>query len=228
MKKVKIHTIVFIFLISIFTVAPITASSEELGEAKPSEETKEKLSPADREAKAYELFDEILTLTETPDIQAVLPQIEALYFRIIREYSDTALAQESYWRLISLYVDKSVPPGYEKAETLYYEFLKKYPESVIKNMIEDTLSKSYYKNGKWDKLIKLYSPAVNEFKEKGKLSSPNPMFMYAEAKFNLGDLMEAERAYKIVIELFPTSSKAAASKRRLEEIKKTKAKADSD
>ena len=78
MKKVKIHTVIFIFLISIFTVAPITTSSEEPGEAKPSEETKEKLSPADREAKAYELFDEILTLTETPDIQAVLPQIEAL------------------------------------------------------------------------------------------------------------------------------------------------------
>ena len=228
MKKANIHTVIFIFLISIFTVAPITTSSEEPGEAKPSEETKEKLSPADREAKAYELFDEILTLTETPDIQTVLPQIETLYFKIIREYPDTALAQESCWRLISIYVDRSIPPEYEKAETLYFEFLKKYPESVIKNMIEDTLSKSYYKNGKWDKLSKLYSSAVNEFKEKGKLSRPDPMFMYAEAKFNLGDFMEAERAYKIVIELFPTSSKAAASKRRLEEIKKTKAKADSD
>jgi TolA-binding protein len=228
MKKVKIHTVIFIFLISIFTVAPITASSEEPGEAKPSEETKEKLSPADSEAKAYELFNEILTLTETSDTKTVLPQIETLYFKIIREYPETALAQESYWRLISIYVDRSIPPGYEKAETLYFEFLKKYPESVIKNMIEDTLSKSYYKNGKWDKLLKLSLPAVNEFKEKGKLSNPNLMFMYAEAKFNLGDLIEAERAYKIVIELFPTSSKAAASKRRLEEIKKTKAKADSD
>jgi tetratricopeptide (TPR) repeat protein len=228
MKKANIHTIVFLFLISIFTVAPITTSSEEPGGVKPSGETKEKLSPADREAKAYELFDEILTLTETSDTKTVLPQIETLYFKIIREYPETALAQESYWRLISIYVDRSIPPGYEKAETLYFEFLKKYPGSVIKNMIEDTLSKSYYKNGKWDKLSKLYSSAVNEFKEKGKLSKPDPMFMYAEAEFNLGDLTEAERAYKIVIDLFPTSSKAAASKRRLEEIKKTKAKADSD
>jgi len=226
MKKVKIHTVIFIFLISIFTAAPIIASSEESGEAKPSEETKEKLSPADREAKAYELFDEILTLTETSGTATAFSQIEALYFKIIREYSDTALAQESYWRLISLYVDKSVPPGYEKAETLYFEFLKKYPESVIKNMIEDTLSKSYSKNGKWDKLLKLSLPAVNEFKEKGKLSNPNLMFMYAEAKFNLGDLIEAEKAYKIVIELVPTSIIATTSKRRLEEIKKTKARAD--
>jgi hypothetical protein len=49
------------------------------------------------------LLGEILTLTETPVINAVLLKMEALYLEIIRGYPDTALAQESCWRLISLY-----------------------------------------------------------------------------------------------------------------------------
>lgn len=220
--KTNAYIILFVFVVSLFLVAPVKASSENPEEAKPSIEKEQKKITSDREAKAYEIFDEILTLTETPDIKAVLPHIETLYLKIIKEYPDTALAQESYWRLISLYVDKSTPPEYEKAENLYQEFLKKYPGSVIKNLIEDTLSKSYYKNGKWDELLKLNLPVVNEFYKTGKLSNPGPMFMYAEAKFNLGDLTEAEKSYKTAIELFPTSSMAATSKKRIEDIKKRK------
>ena len=222
MKKAYIYTILSIFLVFIFVRASVATSSEKTEDVVTSEETKKKPYSTEQEEKAYELFEEILTLTETSDIQAVLPQMEALYLRIIKEYPDIALAQESYWRLISLYVDKSTPPSYEKAEDLYNEFLKKYPGSVMKNLIEDTLSKSYYKNEKWDKLLKLCSPAFDEFNETGKLANPNPMFMCAEAKFNLGDIVEAEKAYKVVIELFPKSNRAATAKARLEEIKKRK------
>jgi TolA-binding protein len=218
--KTNIYFILFAFVLSIFLIAPVIASSENTGEAKPPVEKKQKKVTSEREAKAFEIFDQILTLTETPDTKDVLPQIETLYLKIIKEYPDTALAQESYWRLIMLYVEKSTPPEYEKAENLYREFLKKYPDSVMDNPIENTLSKSYYKNGKWDKLLKLNLPVVNEFHKTGKLSNPNPMFMYAEAKFNLGDLTEAEKSYKTVIELFPTSSMAATSKKRIEDIKK--------
>ncbi|MEW6418618.1 MAG: tetratricopeptide repeat protein [Nitrospirota bacterium] len=221
MKKISSYSFILISLLFLFNISSCTYVSE-----KPEEiqlpESKKAISPADDEQKAFESFEEILNLTQTSDIQSVLPQIEALYLRIITEYPDIALAQECYWRLISLYVDKSVPPEYEKAETLYTEFLKRYPGSVLKSVIEDTLSKSYYKNGKWDKLLKLYTPAVNEFNEKGKLLNPDPMFMYAEARFNLGDLVEAEKAYKVVIELFPKSSRSDTSKTRLEEIEKRK------
>lgn len=223
MMRADVYCMLVIFLFSIFAVTPATNPSEKQEETTPSEETKKKPYSTEQEEKAYELFEEILNLTETSDIQAVLPQMEALYLRIIKEYPDIALAQECYWRLISLYVDKSTPPSYEKAEDLYNEFLKKYPASVIKSMIDDTLSKNYYKNKKWDKLVNLCLPAVNEYKEKGKLLNPNPMFMYAEAKFNLGDLIEAEKAYKVVIELFPKSSSATTAKARIEEIKKRKA-----
>src|SRR4030043_606397 len=223
MKKTYVCTIVVVLLLSMFSVVPRTTPSEKQEEATPSEKKREEPVSADREAKAYELFNEILTLTETPDTKAVYPQMEALYLEIIRGYPDTALAQESCWRLISLYEEKNTPPEYEKADTLYAEFLKRYPGSAIKALIDDTLSGSYYKNEKWNGILKLYSSVVDVYKEKGKLPNPNPMFMYAEAKYNLGDLVEAEKAYKIVIELFPTSNGAATSKGRLEDIKKKKA-----
>jgi tetratricopeptide (TPR) repeat protein len=224
MKKLSIFTTISILLIFLVAAVSITYASEKPEETKLQEDKTKTNKPTEEEKKAYEIFEQILNLTETSDIQTVLPQIEELYLKIIKEYPDLALAQESYWRLISLYVEKTIPPDYEKAENSYKEFLEKYPESPIKYLIIDTLSKSYYKIGKWDKLLNLNSPVVKEYEEKGKLQSPEPMFMYAEAKYNLGDLTEAEKAYKLLIELFPKSNRVATSKARLEEIEKRKTK----
>jgi TolA-binding protein len=226
MKKLSVYTTISILLIFLFAAVSIAYASEKPEEIKLQEDKNKKKEPTEEEKKAYKIFEEILNLTETSDTQTVLPQIEELYLKIIKEYQNLALAQECYWRLITLYVEKTVPPDYEKAENSYKEFLEKYPESPIKILIIDTLSKSYYKSGKWDKLMNLNSPVVKEYEEKGKLQSPEPMFMYAEAKYNFGDLKEAEKAYKTVIELFPKSSRVATSKARLEEIEKRKSKAD--
>ncbi|OGW36279.1 MAG: hypothetical protein A2Y97_07540 [Nitrospirae bacterium RBG_13_39_12] len=226
MGKINIYIILFIFAFSACTGSFVTATSNETEEGMPAKEARKKPAISDREAKAYELFEEILDLTETQDIQTVLPQIEILYINIIREYPDTAIAQECYWRLISLYVKNNVPPEYEKAEALYSEFLKKYPRSVITTLIEDTLAKIYHKNKKWDKILKIYPDAASKFNEKDEHPNPSPVFMYAEAKYNLGDLAEAEKAYKIIEKYFPKSKMAPATKERLEEIKKRKEKAD--
>jgi len=185
-----------------------------------SEKAEQKTDLTDRKDKAYEIFEEILILTETSDVKDAFPKIESLYFKIINEYPDTALAQECYWRLVILYVEKSTPPLFEKAEKTYAEFQTKYPQSVIKYLIEDTLSKSYYKEGKWKDLLALNLPAVEAFYETGKLSNPAPLFMYAEALFNIGDLGASEKAYKSLIESFPKSRMTTTAKERLEEIKK--------
>jgi tetratricopeptide (TPR) repeat protein len=226
MRKISICTTISILLIFLFAMISITYASENPEEIKLQENKTKTNKPTEEEKKAYKIFEEILDLTENSDTQTVLPQIEELYLKIIKEYPDLALAQESYWRLISLYVEKTVPPDYEKAENSYKEFLEKYPESPIKYLIIDTLSKSYYKTGKWDKLTNLISPVIKEYEGKGKLQNPEPLFMYAEAKDNLGDLTEAEKSYKLLIELFPKSNRVATSKARLEEIEKRKGKAD--
>jgi tetratricopeptide (TPR) repeat protein len=211
---------ILLILFSACATTPKTATVAKAEEERVPPQTKELLSPSEQDAKALEAFKRILTLTEEASREAILPQIEIAYLEIIREYPDSSIAQESYWRLVLIYVDESIPPRYDEAERLYNEFIKKYPESQMRSMIEDTLSKNYYNNGEWDRLLRLYIPPVKEYIKTGKLDRPHSLFMYSEAKFNLGDLIEAEKGYKIVIALFPNSAEAVTSKSRLEEIKK--------
>ena len=95
---------------------------------------------------------------------------------------------------------------------------------MIRFLIEDTLSKSYYKEEKWKKLLKLNLPAVEDYYKTGKLSNPAPLFMYAEAQYNLGDIGAAEKAYRSLVDSFPKSRMTSTSQERLEEIKKKSAK----
>ena len=220
MKMVTLHIAAFICSLMLFNVVPQEAVSETTNAKGLSEKAEQKTDLTDRKDQAYEIFEEILVLTETSDIKDAFPKIESLYFKIIHEYPDTALAQECYWRLVILYVEKSSPPLFEKAENTYAEFMKKYPQSVIKHFIEDTLSKSYYKKGKWEKLLELNLPAAEEYYKTGKLSNPAPLFMYAEAQFNLGNIGAAEKAYKSLVDSFPKSRMTSSAKERLEEIKK--------
>ncbi|MBI4698949.1 MAG: hypothetical protein HY758_08610 [Nitrospirae bacterium] len=50
---------------------------------------------------------------------------------------------------------------------------------------------------------------------------PRPMllFFYSEANYGLGALADAEKGYKLVIELFPGSGESKKAKTRLEEIR---------
>ena len=216
MKMLPLYIGAFICSMMLFGVVPQEAVSEMTNAPGSSE----KANLTDRKAEAYEIFEEILVLTETSDMKDAFPKIESLYYKIIHEYPDTALAQECYWRLVTLYVEKSTPPLFEKAENTYAEFLKKYPESVIRFLIEDTLSKSYYKEEKWKKLLKLNLPAVEDYYKTGKLSNPAPLFMYAEAQYNLGDIGAAEKAYRSLVDSFPKSRMTSTAQERLEKIKK--------
>ncbi len=222
MKMLPLSIGALICSMMLFSMFPQEAVSETTNAPEFSEKAEQKTDPTDRKAEAYDIFEEILVLTETSDMKDAFPKIESLYFKIIHEYPDTALAQECYWRLVILYVEKSTPPLYEKAENTYAEFLKKHPQSVIKYLIEDTLSKSYYKEKKWEPLLKLNLPTVEEYNKTGKLSNPAPLFMYAEAQFNLGDIGAAEKAYRSLVDSFPKSRMTSTAKERLEEIKKAK------
>ncbi len=215
MKKVFKLTLLFLFLFSA-SIFSFTATAEEV------KKDDDKLSIEEQEKKAMEAFHKILELTESVDRMAVLSKIEASYKDIIDEYPEAPLAQECYWRLLLIYLTDYNPPVFEKAESLHNEFIKKYPDSNMRDLLDDTLSKSYYRNAKWEKLLKFYTPAIKQFIEKGILIRPLEMFMYSEAKLNLDDLVEAEKGYKIVIALFPDSRESIISKDRLEEIKKRK------
>jgi TolA-binding protein len=182
----------------------------------------EELSVEEQTHKANEGFEKILEIVESSERKSVLSEIENAYLEIIDKYPKAPITQECYWRLMSVYLTDYDPPRIQKAETLYSDFIKKYPDSVIVNWMKDDLSKNYYEKRQWKKLMAFHAPAVKQYIEKRTLSRPTEMFMYSEAKFNLDDIDEAEKGYKIVISLFPNSMEGLKAKEMLDVIKKRK------
>ena len=184
-----------------------------------------KLTAEEQNAKSVEVFERILKLTRERDRAAVAPKMEEGYREIIDKYPDSNRVQESYWRLMLLYMANFTPPAYDKAEQLLVEYRKKFPSQALANPVYDTLLENYYKNARWEELLRLCRPVIRDFIEKGTLERPQELFYHSEAKFNLGVAAEAVKGYRIIVARFPASAEAASSKKRLEEIeKKTPAK----
>ncbi len=194
---------------------------EEKGPDKTKEKAKKKtFTPTKDEKKSLEIFSEILDLIEsTNDRQSVLPQIEAAYKRIISEYPEAPLAQESYWKLIEIYLKSYSPPEYEKAEAIYSEFRGKYPKSVLKGIVDDTMGNEFYKKKEWNRLLKICTPVVNEYLDKKNTPRAALMYKCAEAHYNLGNFEEAEKGYKILADLFPKTSLGKRSISMIDRIK---------
>jgi tetratricopeptide (TPR) repeat protein len=182
-------------------------------------EEEKTLSRDEQNKEALKAFEKVLSLTESAERANVLPQIEAAYYDIIRRFPEAYLSQESYWRIMLIYLADYNPPAFAKAETLREEFLKKYPDSKLMDLIDSTLADGYYKHAQWDRLLKFYAPSIKQSIETGKFVKVADIFMYSEAKFRLNDLVEAEKGYKIVITTFPDSKESAVAKNRLEEIR---------
>ena len=182
------------------------------------------LSREEQNKEALKAFEKILQISESTDRSNVLPQLEAAYFDIIKRFPEAYLTQESYWRIMLIYLTDYNPPAFVKAEALREEFLKKYPESKLRDLIDSTLAEGYYNHAQWDKLLKFYAPSIKKSIETGKFTKVADIFMYAEAKFRLNDLAEAEKGYKIVVSTFPAAKESAVAKKRLEEIQAKKPK----
>ena len=219
MNKAGTGLFLIMFLFSACATAPKTTEIEKPGKVEPPAAKKKTYIPTKQEKESLNIFTEILELiNSTGNRRSVLPEVEDLYTKIIREYPEAPLVHESYWKLITIYVQDYSPPAYEKAEPLYNEFVEKYPGSVFKGFISETLGRSYYKNAEWNKLLKLCTPIYRDYIEKGKKTRASLIFMYSEANFNLGNFREAEKGYKIVAEKFPGLNEGAKSRSMLEKI----------
>lgn len=206
-----------VYLIVFIAILPVSALAEEPEPQKSGPSTAE-LSIEEQNRQALLAFQEILDLTQQNDRREILPQIEEAYRGIIRKYPKAYLSQEAFWRLMMIYLTDYTPPEYLRAEKVLKEFTETYPESKLMSLMNDSLANAYYRNGQWEKLLRLYTPFVKKFVEDQKLQRPAEMFLYAEAKFNLGDLEEAEKGFNIVINFFPDSREAARAKERTLEI----------
>ena len=211
------------YLLVVLFLIPACVTLPKIADDKKPPAAGNKVSVEEQEKKVNELFGRILSLTEeAEDRQAVVPKMEALYYEIINNYPDVPLVEETYWRLIALSLGDLKPPKVDNAERLYKDFLRIYPRSTLTFNIEQALGQFYYANKMWDRLLRIFTPYVKKFIATGKLDRQYHLFMFSEAKFNLGDLIEAEKGYKIVIEFFPKTTEGETSRKRLEEIKKLK------
>ena len=141
---------------------------------------------------------------------------------MIKKYPATPLAQESYWKLITIYLKDYSPPEYDKAEGLYREFLEKYPQSVLKVIVTTTIANSYYKNKQWNGLTALCAPILIDYSA-GE-GSPNALLMYmcADADYYLGNFDNAERTYKGIIKQFPKARIGQKAKNMIRQIENTR------
>ena len=221
MKKTIVKVVFSVFFLSFFLVACTTTGVKQPEEkavpakAPPAKYTKEQKETLD-------IFTRILDIYENAESrQAAAKEAEALYSRIINEYPNTPLAQESYWKLITVAVRDYRPPDFEKAEKHYEKFVLKYPDSVLSNAVNQTLINSYVRHKEWARLLKFCTPAFMQYKEKGNKISPLVLFMYSESNYRLVNIVEAEEGYKTVLELYPTLSYGKRAKKRLKEIRQT-------
>jgi TolA-binding protein len=221
MKRTIVNVVFSVFFLSFFLAACTTTGVKQPEEkavpakAPPTAYTKEQKETLD-------IFTQILDIYENAESrQAAAKDAEVLYARIINEYPGTPLAQESYWKLITVAVRDYRPPDFEKAEVYYREFKVKYPDSVLKNAVDQTLINSYVRHKEWARLQEFCTPAVMQYKEQGNKISPLVLFMYAEANYRLDSIREAEEAYEIVLKMYPSISFGKRAKKRLKEIRQT-------
>ncbi|MBI4826854.1 MAG: tetratricopeptide repeat protein [Nitrospirae bacterium] len=216
MKKTVIILIAFVLLSYGCATSPIKEiSGPEGGAARRSPVPQE-----EQETKSINVFRELLDLSASDaDRDEVLLEMQKKYLEIINNYPDAPLAQESYYRLITILLTDYYPPEFVKAESHYNDFIKRYPGSKFKYLVDTTLGTSYLKSGQWEKLSVLARDAFNDYSKSGSAGSPTLLFMYAESNYKLNNLKEAEAGYNAVIRLFPDFGDGITSKARLEEIK---------
>ena len=227
-KKTVPNFILYCFLFSALLSACAALPEkkpEEIGKKRGKPPYKEPVHTKEEEKETLGIFTQILEIYESAESrQAAAPEAEILYARIIAEYPGTPLAQESYWKLITIYSEDHLPPDFEKAEAYYHEYMAKYPDAVLKNPVEQTLINNYAKHAEWGRLLKFCTPAVMEFKDNGKKPLPLVVFMYSEANYRLGNIAEAQEGFKAIRELYPTIGYSEMAEKRLEEIGQTEEK----
>lgn len=219
MKKTVIILITFVFLSYGCATSPIKEiSGPDGGVAR-----KSPMPQEEQETKSINVFRELLDISvSSTDGDEVLLEMQRKYLEIITNYPDAPLAQESYYRLITILLTDYDPPEFAKAESHYNDFIKKYPGSKFKYLIDTTLGTSYLRSRQWEKLSVITRDAFNDYSKSGSAGSPTLLFMYAESNYNLNNLKEAEAGYNAVIRLFPNFGDGITSKARLDEIKSRK------
>ena len=132
MKVVMVSLLVFV----LFMLGGCAGQSVGTGGKSREVQKASQLSLGEQKEQAYEIFKQILELSDYQHRQENLPRMKELYREIINKYPQIGLAQESYLRLIIIAREEKTASGDAEAERLYQEFLGKYPDSNLRMVLE--------------------------------------------------------------------------------------------
>jgi outer membrane protein assembly factor BamD (BamD/ComL family) len=216
-NRAKKSALLVLVVLLAFSCAPKTKEIPP-----PTEPPDKKLSAEEQNNMAMLEYEKILEEITERGKRNMLPELEKSHRDVIARYPEAFLAQESYWRLVEMNLINYNPPRLDNAERIRTEFVARYPNSRMIKIIDDSIVRFYHRRQYWKRLLNICSYHVKNYIETGKLESPLFMFYYAEAKLNLKDLIEAEKAYKIILRLFPGSHEAKIAKQKVREINMSK------
>lgn len=208
--------LLLILIVSVFSCTSVISTRKDVTPGK----EKRPLTVQEQQNEALLVFKRILEVRKNAKtLEEATKKIEPMYLEIINKYPDAPLAQESCLRLIELYLRDYTPPATEKAEHIYKTFRERYPQSILRDRVERTLTKFFYSLKMWDRLIELHRERIKRFIETGDIDDPYYLFVFSETRYNTGNVSEAVKGYKWIIKKFPNSHDARLSQQRLEEIR---------
>jgi TolA-binding protein len=173
----------------------------------------------EQEEKAMQLFTQVLEDTRELTRPDAMPIIKKGFYETIEKYPDSFLAEESYYRLMTINLREVYPPKEEEAEEIYREYFKNYKNPRIGMTMTSDLARFYYDYQRWEKLAKFTTPFMREYVKSGKYGDTVFIFLYTEAKFYLKDYEEARKGYQIMKKNFAGTRNAEMAEKRLEYIK---------
>lgn len=169
--------------------------------------------------KALIKFKEMLDGTADIKREEAIPMLAEGYNSIINQYPQSFLAEESYYRLMTMKLRDYYPPREEEAEQIYREYFQKYKKPRIGMAMNGDLARYYHDNQRWEKLAKFTTPFMREFAKSGKYGDTVFLFLYSEAKFHTKDYDEARKGYQIIRKNFKGTRDAEIAEKRLNTIK---------
>ena len=129
-----------------------------------------------------------------------LETIERLYLEVIEKAPDTDEAQESHWRLASLYLQAYDAPKYPEARAILEQFLARYPESEGVEVVKPALGFIYEELEDWPAAAATYGEFVESADGAPEVIAEYG-YSYAKALQNAGRKDDAAVWYRRFLEV---------------------------
>lgn len=130
-----------------------------------------------------------------------LDEFVRLHQQVINECPDTHWAEESYWRLSSLYMSGYGDPDWAKIIETLEACLQKYPQTKLKSEVHDRLLLAYKETGNNDKLLEISQAELST----PPAPVPDTRYLgiamdFAEAQAAKGNQTEARKMFEQIVQ----------------------------